>query len=163
LFALHVFVLRRVLDAAHAAASLFGAVMSAFGLVIMVASSVLHLSTSPLADLYTDPETPAADLPAIEYAWHGAQSVFDTMLVTGLLLVPIGIVLFGVAMRRFPAFGVRLGVAAIVLGAIGIVGATISIVVPSSDLSALSVLAIVVFHLITGWRTWQLGDDGDQP
>ena len=33
------------------------------------------------------------DQGAIEYAWRGAQSVFDTMLTTGVLLVPIGIVL----------------------------------------------------------------------
>jgi hypothetical protein len=29
-------------------------------------------------------------LGAIESSWYGAQSVFDTMLATGVLLVPIG-------------------------------------------------------------------------
>ena len=47
---------------------------------MMAASSLLHVSTAPLAELYTDPDTAPEDLPAIEYAWHGAQSVFDTML-----------------------------------------------------------------------------------
>ena len=46
---------------------------------------------------------------------------------------------------------------AIVLGAVGIVGAVIAVVDPGSMFSAVSVLAIVVFHLSTGWRTRKLG------
>ncbi|MDJ0767705.1 MAG: DUF4386 family protein [Ilumatobacter sp.] len=157
-FALHVFVLHRVLRATHQAAALFGTVTAAFGFVILAASSVLHMSTSPLSDLYTDPDTPAEDLPAIEYAWHGAQSVFDTMLATGLLLVPIGIVLLGVAMWRAPAFGSGVATFALVVGAVGTLGAAIEIVVPGSDVSAASVFAIVLFHLVTGWWTFRLGD-----
>lgn len=66
----------------------------------------------------------------IEYAWHGTQSVFDAMLATGVLLVPIGIL-----------------------------GAVISIVDTTSDASAASVLAIVAFHLATGWRTLKLAEE----
>jgi hypothetical protein len=157
LFALHVLVLHRLLRTAHPAAALFGTAFAEFGLVIMAASSMLHVATSPLADLYNAPNTPPADLPMIEYAWHGAQSVFDTMLTTGALLVPIGIVLFGVAMRRAPAFGPRLTILTFGLGALGVIGAVIGIVDPGSMLLAASVLAIVVFHLSTGWRTLTLG------
>lgn len=158
LFALHLLVLHRFLRTAHPPAALFGTAVAEFGLVIMAASSMLHISTSPLADLYTSPDTPTEDLPAIEYAWHGAQSVFDTMLATGALLVPIGIVLLGVAMRSSAAFGARLTWLTLGLGAAGIIGATIAIVDPGSLFSALSVLAIAVFHLSTGWRTLTLGD-----
>ncbi len=128
----------------------------------MAASSVLHLSTSPLADLYTDPDTPPDDRPAIEYAWHGAQSVFDTMLITGALIVPIGMVLFGVAMRCSAAYGSRLGWLAIGLGAAGLIGAGLEVVDRALELTAISILAIVVFHAATGWRTLALGrsDDG---
>ena len=160
LFALHVFVLHRMLRTAHQAAALFGTVVAGFGFVILAASSVLHVSTSPLSDLYRDPETPAADLPAIEYAWHGAQSIFDTMLATGLLLVPTGMVLLGLAMMQSPDFGRRLGQVAIGLGAIGVIGAVIAIVVPGSAFSALSVLVITVFHLITGRRTLMSAPQG---
>ena len=52
LFALHVFVLHRLLRPADAVAALFGTVVAAFGLVIMAASSMLHVSTAPLAELY---------------------------------------------------------------------------------------------------------------
>lgn len=158
LFALHVLVLHRLLRTAHPAAALFGTATAEFGFVMMAASSLLHVATSPLADLYTARDTPAQDLQAIEYAWHGAQSVFDTMLATGVLLVPIGIVLLGVAMRSTPAFGPGLTSLTLVLGIVGIVGAAIAVVDPGSMFSAASVLAIVVFHLSTGWRTLTLAN-----
>ena len=156
MFALHVVVLNRLLAQAHRPAALFGTVVAEFGLVILAASSMLHVSTAPLSELYTDPDTPADDLASIEYAWHGAQSVFDTMLATGLLLVPIGIVLFGLAMLRAPEFGPRLTWLAIAIGALGFVGAVIEAVDRNLELSALAVLAMVVFHLSTGWRTLTL-------
>ena len=67
LFAIHVAALRRLLRRAHPAASLFGEVVAMFGLVIMAASSLLHISTSPLADLYESQEATPADQRAIEY------------------------------------------------------------------------------------------------
>jgi hypothetical protein len=157
MFALHTFVLYMLLKTAHPAAALFGTVTAAFGLVIMAASSLLHVATSPLANLYTDPATPPADLQSIEYAWHGAQSVFDTMLATGVLLVPIGIILLGIAMWSAPAFGTRLTWLTLALGTVGAVGAAIAVGDPGSEFSAVSVLAIVAFYLSTGWQTFAMG------
>ena len=156
-FALHVFVLHRLLKGAHPAAALFGTVLQAFGLVILAASAMLHVSTAPLARLYSAPDTPTEDLPAIEYAWHAAQSVFDMMLTTGVLLIPIGIALFGVAMRSSLLYGRWLSWAAIGLGLVGTIGAAIEVVDTESDMAALSVLAMVLFHLLVGWRTLTLG------
>ena len=162
-FALHAFVLHRVLRPAHAAAALFGTVVASFGLVIMAASSMLHVATAPLHELHAAADTPAEDRQMIEYAWQGAQSVWDTMLVTGVLLVPIGIVLFGIAMRAAPSFGPRLTWLTIGLGSVGVIGAAIELIDPSSDLSAAAVLAIVVFNLTVGWRTYTLGSSsGDR-
>jgi len=158
LFALHIFVLHRLLAQTHRPAALFGTVVAAFGFVIMAASSLLHVATSPLAELYTAADTPAEDLPAIEYAWHGAQSVFDTMLATGALLVPIGIVLLGIAMWRAPGFGPGLAKLSLCLGTVGIIGAVIAVIDPGSAFVAASVVAIAVFHLTIGWRTLKLGN-----
>lgn len=160
LFALHTFVLHRVLRRANHVAALFGTVFAGFGLVVMVASSLLHVSTAPLADLYTAPDATAEELRAIEYAWHGTQSVFDTMLATGALLVPIGIALFGLAMRTAAVFGSGLGAFAVGVGVVGTVGAVIGIVEPGSLFLAAGVIAIAVFHLVAGWRTLQLGRQG---
>ncbi|MFW2380468.1 MAG: hypothetical protein ACN4GZ_01830 [Acidimicrobiales bacterium] len=160
-FALHVLVLHRMLRTIHAPAALFGAAIAQFGLVIMAASSVLHVSTKPLADLYTASDASDEDLRSIEYAWHAAQSVFDTMLATGVLLVPIGITLFGIAMWNAPAFGRRIAQVAVGLGILGTIGAVIAVVVPGSAFSAAAVLAIVLFHLVTGLRTLKVGNDRD--
>jgi hypothetical protein len=161
LFTLHLAVLYQLLKTAHWPAALFGTALSTIGLIIMSASSLLHVSTSPLADLYTDPTTPPEELSSIEYAWRGAQSVFDSMLATGLVLVPIGMVLLGVAMRRSPRFGPRLAWLSIGLAAIGVVGATAEIIDQALEFSAASVLAIVVFQAATGWRTLRLGRSDD--
>jgi hypothetical protein len=160
-FALHVLVLHQLLRTIHPAASLFGSALAEFGLVMMAASSLLHVATSPLADLYVAPNASAQDLRSIEYAWHGAQSVFDTMLATGVLLVPIGIALLGVAMRKSPAFGRRIARLTVTLGVVGFMGAAIAVVVPGSESSAAAVLTIVVFHLVSGWRTLTLGHEHD--
>ena len=157
--ALHVFALYRLLKKPHRPAALFAKAMAAFGLVIMAASSVLHVSTAALADLYNAPDASPQDLRAIEYAWYGAQSVFDTMLATGALLVPIGMILFGVAMWKAPGFGSRFGGLGVGLGLIGVIGATIGIIDPGSPALAASVLAMAVFHLGTGWRTYKLPDN----
>jgi uncharacterized membrane protein HdeD (DUF308 family) len=156
MFTLHVLVLHRLLRTAHPAAALFGTVIATLGLAIMAASSMLHISTAPLADLYTAPNTSPENQQMIEYAWHGAQSVWDTMLTTGVLLVPIGILLFGIAMRSTPAFGPVLTWLTIALGVVGIIGATVEAIDTGSDFSAASVLAIVVFNLSVGWRTLTL-------
>lgn len=156
MFALTVVVLHRILRLSHPAAALFGTVIATFGLISMAASSLLHVSTAPLADLYTAADTSPEDLRAIEYAWYGAQSVFDTMLTTGVLLVPIGIVLFGVAMWRSPSFGAGLTWLAVGLGAVGTVGAVIAVIDPGSMFSAAAVLAIGLFHLAIGWGLFRL-------
>ncbi len=145
------------------AAALFGAALAAFGYVAMAVSAVLHVSTAPLAELYTSPDTPSGDLPSIEYSWHAAQSVFDTMLATGLLLVPSGIMLLGIAMLNSPSFGPRLGWFAVVMGALGLAGAAIEVIEPDLEFSAFSVLAIVVFHLAAGVRTVKLGGRAVEP
>ena len=156
LFALHALVLYQSLAKEHRPAALFGVAMAEFGLAMMAASSLLHISTSPLSDLYDDPGASAAERQAVESAWYAAQSVFDTMLMTGVLLVPIGIVLFGVAMRSASAFGSRLAMITIGLGVLGIVGATIAVIVPGSAFAAAAVLVIVVFNLVAGWRVLRL-------
>ena len=78
------------------------------------------------------------------------------MLATGLLLVPIGIALMGLALRGSDLYGRWLSWIAIILGLVGTIGAAIEVVDTDSDLSALGVLAMVVFHLLVGWQTMTL-------
>lgn len=150
-------VLYRMLSKTHAAAALFGAASAMFGYVIMAGSSLLHLSTAPLAELYTGGEATAEGLAAIEYAWAGAQSVFDTMLATGGLLVPVGILLLGIAMRKAHTFSDGLTAFTLGIGLVGTVGAIIAIIIPGSMWLAASVFSLALFYLAMGWRmlTWR--------
>jgi hypothetical protein len=150
LFALHVLVLYRMLRPAHPAASLFGAATAVMGFITMAASSLLHVSTAPLSDLYVAAD--AADRAAIEAAWVGAQSVFDAMLATGVLLVPIGLLLLGLAMRSFPAIASSIMWLTIGIAAVGVIGAVIAIIDPGSMFAAISVLGMTVVLLATGWQ-----------
>ncbi len=150
LFALHVLVLYRMIRPSHPAAALFGAATAEMGFGIMAASSMLHVSTAPLSDLYEAAE--AGERTAIEAAWAGAQSVFDTMLATGVLLVPIGLTLLGLAIRRFPAIASSIMWFTIGLGAVGTIGAVIAIIDPGSMFSAISVLGMTAVMLATGWQ-----------
>ena len=159
LVALHVLGLNRLVRDDHPAAALFGTATAQFGLVILAASSLLHLATSPLSEIYNASDTPPEDLPSIEYAWHAGQSVFDTMLATGMLLVPVGIGLLGVAMRAGTVFGQRMGWLAVGLGIAGAIGAVIAIVDPGSMFSAVAALTVVVFTLAAGWKTLRLERD----
>jgi hypothetical protein len=156
LLALHVLVLHRMLASAHGPAALFGTAIAELGFTALVASSVLHVATSPLADRYADAGT-SAERQSVEDAWTASQAVFDTMLATGLLLVPIGLVLLGIAMHRSASFGPLIGWTAVGLGAVGTAGATFEIIEPDLELSGLSVLAMVVVLTVTGWRMLRTG------
>ena len=74
------------------------------------------------------------------------------MLTTGVLLVPIGLALLGLAMRRFPAIASSIMWLTIGLGAVGAIGALIAIFDPGSMFSAISVLGMTVVMLATGWQ-----------
>jgi hypothetical protein len=78
--------------------------------------------------------------------------VFDTMLATGVLLVPIGLLLLGLSMRRFPALASSIMWLTIGIAALGVIGAVIAIIDPGSMFSAISVLGMTVVLLATGWQ-----------
>lgn len=111
----------------------------------------------------SDPETliDFADIEAGRVAEHFLYLGALILFAVHLLALPIGMVLLGVAMQRTPSFGRRLSVLAIALGVLGILGATIEIIDTGSDASAVAVLAVVLFHLASGWRTLAAGNERD--
>jgi hypothetical protein len=50
---------------------------------------------------------------------------FDALLPVGLLVMPVGVILFGLAMRHDPAFGKVGGNVSLALGIVGLGAATI--------------------------------------
>jgi hypothetical protein len=88
--------------------------------------------------------------------WQATQGIFDALFGVGLLLVPIGFIALGVAMLGAPAFGTGLGGISVVLGVIGVVAATVLLVDPQSPIAFVGVLALIVFHLMLGWKLYSL-------
>src|SRR6266540_4246455 len=73
---------------------------------------------------------------------------------------PISITLLalGVARLEAPAFGRRLGGATVALGVTGIGAASAILLDPVSPIAAVGFLALIVFHLILGWKVYRLSN-----
>ncbi len=84
--------------------------------------------------------------------------MFDALLVTGLLVLPLGLIAYGLAMRATPAFGTRFGGLTLGLGLIAFASAVINLV-EVSDIAAIGVFALIIFHLIVGWKTYRLSTE----
>jgi len=82
--------------------------------------------------------------------------LFDALLLVGLLVMPAGVILFGLAMRQDPAYGTLAGNLTAALGILGLSAATVMLVDPLSAAAALGVLALIGFHLVAGWKTYRL-------
>jgi len=88
--------------------------------------------------------------------WQANQGMFDALLLVGLLVMPVGVILLGLAMRRDPAFGTVAGNVSVALGVVGLAAATVMLVDPLSAVAALGVFALIGFHLVAGWKTYRL-------
>jgi hypothetical protein len=82
--------------------------------------------------------------------------VFDALLFVGLALVPIGLVLLGAAMYANPAFGKGLGWLSAVLGLSGVAAAIVLMIDPTSAIAVVGIFALIVFHLVLGWKVFTL-------
>lgn len=138
------------------ASALFGAALNVVGLVVLAAGVLPHVVTSRLSDLHhADGATPD-DQATPTALWQANQGMFDALLLVGLLVMPIGVIAFGLALRRDPAFGKVVGNARVALGAVGLAAATVVLVDPLSAAAAPGVFALTAFHLVAGWRPYRL-------
>lgn len=149
LWAVHVVGLDRGLGVGSVAATVGGA-LSLAGLTALVAGALPHVATVPISALYEAPGATAADQATLLLIWRAIQGLFDAILFAGMALLAVGLVSFGVAMRRTPAFGTRLAVVAMGLGAIGVVATTMVLIDPKSPVAALGFLGLIAFHLVVG-------------
>jgi hypothetical protein len=134
--------------------ALAGAVMSCLGLAVLAAGAIPHTATTVISELYHAPET-ATDLkPVLVIAWQTSQAWVDSFVVTGIVLTPVGMLLYGIAMLGTPSFGKWIGGTGILFGLAGICAAVMSLI-EESDIVAIGVFALVFFHAFIGWRTFR--------
>jgi hypothetical protein len=88
--------------------------------------------------------------------WQAIWGIFDAILYVGFFVVPVGLILLGVAMLGAPAFGKGFGGVSMVLGVVGVVAAGLQMVDPGSMIGAGSFFAIIIFYLVLGWKVYSL-------
>ena len=134
----------------------FGSALNIFGLTVLAAGAIPHAVTSRLSDLYHADGVTPDDQATLVLLWQANQAMFDSLLLVGLLVMPVGVILLGLAMRPDPAFGKVAGNVSVALGVIGLAAATVMLVDPLSPIAAVGVFALLGFHLIAGWKTYRL-------
>src|SRR5215217_357714 len=156
LWVAHFLALYRALRETSLAPALFGSVLGIVGLGVLAAGALPHVATAPISDLYHAPGATPQDQATLVLLWQAAQGIFDALFGVGLLLVPIGFIALGVAMLGAPAFGRGFGGVSVVVGVVGVVAASILLVDPLSPSAFIGVLALIVFHLVVGWKVYSL-------
>ena len=148
--------LYRALRKTNLAPALFGSVLGILGLVVMAAGALPHVAHAPLSDLYHAPGATLADQATLALMWQATWGIFDAMLYVGFFVVPIGLIVLGVAMLGAPAFGKGFGGVSVVLGVVGLVAAVLQMVDPSSMIGMGSYFAILISYLVLGWKVYSL-------
>ena len=156
LWVLHFLALHRGLRNIRPTPALFGTVLSILGLVLLAAGAVPHLATAPLSDLYQAPGATPQDQTTLVLLWQGIYAVFNALLYTGLVIVPLGLMALGVAMLGTPQYGKRIGRSTVALGVAGLAAAAAVLVGGPPDMAAVGVFALIGFHLTLGWKTFKL-------
>jgi hypothetical protein len=126
------------------------------GLAVLAAGAIPHVITSRLSDRYHAAGATPDEQATLVLLWQANQGMFDALLLVGLLVMSVGVILLSLAMRREPAFGKVAGNVSLALGAVGLAAATVMLLDPLSTIAALSVFALIGFHLIAGWKTYRL-------
>ena len=152
LWLVHVVGLYRALRRTNPAPALVGTVLSILGLGVLATGALPHVATAPISDLYHSPGATAQHQAALVAQWQATQGMFDALLVTGLVILPLGLLALGSAMISAPGFGRRIGATTVVLGVVGLAAAA-ALVVDVSPIGMAGVLVLIVFHLVVGWRT----------
>ncbi len=149
LWALHSVTLFVVLRADSPATALAAMVVSVLGLAILAAGAIPHTAETVISDLYNAPDTAAELLPVLIVAWEVSLGWVDTFVVTGVVLTPVGLLLYGIAMLRSSDFGSWAGWASILFAAVGFYAA-VSSLIEESDIVGVGIFALVFFHTVIG-------------
>ena len=156
LWVAHFLALYRALRGTRLAPALFGSVLGIVGLGVLAAGALPHVATAPISDLYHAPGATSDDRATLVLMWQATEGIFDALFGVGLVLVPIGFIAIGVAMLRAPAFGKGFGRLSVALGVIGVIAASILLIDPLSPMAFVGVLALIVFHLVLGWKVYSV-------
>ena len=138
------------------APALFGSAISIVGLVSMIISSTPHVAHHPLSEIFQEAGTTPEAQEVIAIIWQGTWGMFDAPLYVGFFVVPIGIILIGMAMFGASNFGKGLAWMSVVVGGVAFVAAIFQMIDPASDVGALSYLLPIIFYFVVGMKLFRL-------
>ena len=138
-----------------------GSVLGVLGLAMLAVGSLVYVALARISGLYHAPGATPQEQATLGLIWQGVESVFTATDNVGLLLVPISVIVLGVAMRRAPAFGKGFGRVSVGLGVVGVVGTSVFVVDPLSSIALVggflgAIVALVIFPLLLGWKVYSL-------
>lgn len=160
LWTIHALALYRALRPTSVAPAIFGTGVLLLGIGVLATGAMPHAATAPIADLYHAPGTSSEDQVVLVSVWQASQAMFNALLVEGLVILPIGLMLLGLAMLGAPAFGRLLGWVGVGLGIVAAAAAALLLADPMSAVAVVGVLSLIVFHLVVGWRIFRLSRVG---
>ena len=138
------------------APALFGSALGIVGLVSMAISATPHVAHYPLSELFQVTGTAPEAQEAIALMWQGTWGVFNAPLYVGFFVVPLGLILLGVAMFGASDFGKGLGWMSVILGLMAFVASIIQMIDPASDVGALSYLLPIIVYFVLGIKVYRL-------
>ena len=156
LWVIHFLALYRALRGTSLAPALFGSALGILGLVMLVAGALPSVATDPIADLYHAPGATAGDQATLVFLWQATMGILEMLLVTGLVILPTGLIALGIAMLGAPAFGKAFGGVSVVLGVLGVAAGVVLLIYPGTSIAVVGVFALIIFHLALGWKVYSL-------
>jgi hypothetical protein len=155
LWAIHFLALYRALRGRSLAPALFGSALGIMGLGVLAAGALPQVARTPISDLYHAPGATPEEQATLVLLWQATQGIFDALLVTGLQLLPIGVIALGVAMLGTPAFNKGFSWS-LVVGVLGVAAGVVLLIDPGSPIAIVSVLSLIAFHIALGWKVYSL-------
>lgn len=156
LWVAHFLALYRALRGTSLAPALFGTALGIVGLAVLAVGALPHAANLALSNLYHAPGATPESQATLALVWQGTQGILNGQLVTGLVVLPFGLVALGMAMLQAPSFGRGYGLAGVGLGIVGAGAAVALLIDPLSFIAVIGVFALIVFHLVVGWKVYRL-------
>src|ERR671916_1653278 len=100
LWVAHFLALYRALRETSLAPALFGSVLGILGLVVLAAEALHHIWQTPISDLYHASGATLEAQATLVLLWQATHGIFNALLVTGLVFLPIGVIALGVGMFK---------------------------------------------------------------
>ncbi|PCI78241.1 MAG: hypothetical protein COB20_06875 [SAR86 cluster bacterium] len=128
---------------------------------MLAVGSLVYIALASVSSHYHAPGATLEEQATLGLVWVGVQSVFNATDTVGLLLLPIGVIVLGFVMRRAPSFGKSFGRLIVVLGVVAVVGMSIAVADPRSQIALFgiflgAIIGQVIFPILLGWKVYSL-------